>query len=168
MIILHPRELAGAFESVIARREAVIAIGAGKLCGLSAAALLHSDWAVLSEEATIVLDCAEAWSGAIWRIGRGALGLLLDGGTIAARDARNEGLADGIVPAGKDPLQWIQMWLGGRSELAVDSAAAMIRRRGGDPLERAEFARMFAIGEPQVGLAAFLTKRKPQWRRAER
>ncbi|MGZ7042115.1 MAG: hypothetical protein ACXVH7_10030, partial [Thermoanaerobaculia bacterium] len=59
--------------------------------------------------------------------------------------------------------QWLEEWMRGRSGLAIDSAAALIRRRGGDPLERAEFARMFAIGEPQVGLSAFLAKRKPEF-----
>jgi len=152
------------FEALLARREAVIAIGEGELRGLGLAALLHSDWAVVSAGATIALDCAEAWSGAVWRIGPGAVRLLLDGGPLSARDAIRHSLVDGIVPAGTDPLQWIEAWLGGRSALALDSAASLIRRRGGDPLERAEFARMFATGETQIGLAAFLAKKPPRWR----
>jgi enoyl-CoA hydratase/carnithine racemase len=90
--------------------------------------------------------------------------LLLDGGPLSARDAIRHSLVDGIVPAGTDPLQWIEAWLGGRSALALDSAASLIRRRGGDPLERAEFARMFATGETRIGLAAFLAKKPPRWR----
>jgi len=43
--------------------------------------------------------------------------------------------------------------------VALDAAANLIRRRGGDVLERAEFARLFAAGEPQRGLAAFLNRR---------
>jgi hypothetical protein len=35
----------------------------------------------------------------------------------------------------------------------------LIRSRGGDRLERAEFARLFALGEPQKGLGAFLAKK---------
>ncbi|MBV9492715.1 MAG: hypothetical protein JOZ54_00595 [Acidobacteria bacterium] len=45
----------------------------------------------------------------------------------------------------------------------MDSAATLIGARGGDALERAEFARLFATGEPQKGLQAFLEKRKPRW-----
>lgn len=37
----------------------------------------------------------------------------------------------------------------------------MLFLRGGDRLERAEFARLFAEGEPQKGLAASLAKAKP-------
>jgi len=111
----------------------------------------------------IVLDTIEAWSGAIWRIGRRAVGLLLTASSTGAAGARATGLADAIVPSGTNPLEWVRTWMGGRSELALDSAASLIRLRGGDPLERAEFARMFATGEPQLGLAAFLEKKKPNW-----
>jgi hypothetical protein len=73
-------------------------------------------------------------------------------------------IADLLVPAGRDPLQWTNEWVGARSAIALDAAANLIRRRGGDLLERAEFARLFAAGEPQKGLAAWLesrsTKRK--------
>src|SRR4051794_18820940 len=124
MIVVRSDELDGAFDRVIARREAVIAIGTAELRGRSAAALMHSDWAVMSDGATIVLDSAEAWSGAVWRIGRRAVGLLLDGGAIDADHALRRGLADAIVPSRKDPLEWIREWLDGRSELALDSAAS--------------------------------------------
>jgi enoyl-CoA hydratase/carnithine racemase len=169
MIVLRPDDVAATdrigFDALLARREAILAIGAGDLRGLASAAVLHSDFCTLCEGATLAFDSPEAWSGAAWRIGRGAVRLLLNGARpIAARDAMTAGLADGIVPPGTDPLQWIERWIGGRSELAIDSAASLIRRRGGDSLERAEFARIFAAGEPQEGLAAFLEKRKPQWR----
>ena len=162
MIVLHDGALAGSLERVLERSECVVAFGSGVVSGRAAATLLHSDWVVLTEEATVVLDTIEAWSGAIWRIGRRAVGLLLTRSTGAA-DARAIGLADAIVPSGTNPLEWVRSWMGGRSELALDSAASLIRLRGGDPLERAEFARMFATGEPQLGLAAFLEKKKPNW-----
>jgi hypothetical protein len=56
-----------------------------------------------------------------------------------------------------------EAWLGVRSTEALDAAAMMIARRGGDVLERAEFARLFATGTPQEGLAAFLEKRRPRF-----
>jgi hypothetical protein len=50
-----------------------------------------------------------------------------------------------------------------KSTIALDSAAMLIDRRGGDALERAEFARLFATGTPQEGLTAFLEKRQPRF-----
>ncbi|MGZ4810668.1 MAG: enoyl-CoA hydratase/isomerase family protein [Thermoanaerobaculia bacterium] len=168
MIVFHPRQLAAAdramLDSIVARSQAVVAIGDGELRGFAAASALHSDWFALSEGGAISLDEIHSWSGAVWRIGRKAVRLLLHGAEpIDASDALGYGLVDAVVPRGRDSVQWLEEWMRGRSGLAIDSAAALIRRRGGDPLERAEFARMFSIGEPQVGLSAFLAKRKPEF-----
>jgi enoyl-CoA hydratase/carnithine racemase len=84
---------------------------------------------------------------------------------LTAEDAVREGLADALVPSGADPVEWLAGWIGGRSTLALDEAAALIRGRGGDVTERFAFARLFATGEPQEGLAAFLEKRRPNWNR---
>ena len=163
MFFLADDALAGALDRVLSRRECAVAFAGSDVRGDRAAALLHCDWAVIAADASIAIDTPEAWSGAIWRIGRGALRLLTTSGTVSAEQALRDGLVDAVVAAGTDPLQWLNGWLAGRSEIALDSAAALIRLRGGDPLERAEFARMFGVGEPQIGLAAFLEKRKPQW-----
>jgi len=156
MIIARAAELD--LERVLARRECVIAIGEGELRGDVLAAALHSDYFVVSDTATLSIDTGKAWSGVVWRIGRRAL--LLPGADLTAAEARGHALCDALVPAGSDPVEWVRGWLGGRSALALDSAATLIVRRGGDALERAEFARLFAIGEPQQGLTAFLEKRK--------
>ncbi len=47
--------------------------------------------------------------------------------------------------------------------LLFAAAALLIRSQGGDRLERAEFARLFASGEPQKGLGAFLAKERPSY-----
>lgn len=47
--------------------------------------------------------------------------------------------------------------------IALDAAAALIRARGRDRLERAELARLFAIGERQTGPGAFLAKVRPSY-----
>lgn len=142
-------------EELLATRELVIAIGEGELRGPSAAAALFAGWCVLDPGARLVLDSPAAWAGAAWRIGDRAYALWLDGVTeFNAPTALSEGLCDAIAS---------RFDLGARSELALDSAAALIRQRGGDPLERAEFARLFAIGEPQKGLGAFLQKRAPRF-----
>jgi len=145
-------------ERVLARRECVIAIGEGELRGDALAAALHSDFFVVADAATISIDTPKAWSGVVRRIGRRAL--LLPGADLTAAEAHGHALCDALVPVGSDPVEWIAAWIGGRSAIALDSAATLIARRGGDALERAEFARLFAIGEPQQGLTAFLEKRK--------
>jgi hypothetical protein len=116
MIVLQPDQLVSAdramLDSVLSRREAVIAIAAGELRGLGATAALHSDWCALSADGAISLDCAESWGAAVWRIGRKAVGLLLHGAEpIGARDAIGYGLVDVIVPRGTDPLQWLEEWM---------------------------------------------------------
>jgi hypothetical protein len=142
-------------DELLAARELIVVIGEGELRGSAAAAALFAGWCVLHPDATIVLDTPAAWAGAAWRIGDGAYALWLSGVTeFDAQTALNEGLCDAI---GSD------FDLGARSELALDSAAALVQRRGGDALERAEFARLFAAGEPQKGLRAFLEKRTPRF-----
>jgi enoyl-CoA hydratase/carnithine racemase len=151
-------------ENITSHRGLTIAFAAGDLRGRSAAAALHCDWLAVADNATITIDSPAAWSGAIGRIGARAYRLhLLGSATLAARDAVREGLADVLVPAGGDPVEWLAGWIGGRSTRALDAAAALIRGRGGDVTERFEFARLFATGQPQEGLAAFLEKRRPEW-----
>jgi enoyl-CoA hydratase/carnithine racemase len=177
MLILTPDDLERSdVEAIAARRDCVVAVGAGELRGCALAVALHSDFLALDQDATVRFptqdsrlgnqDFSPIWSGAIGRIGHGALRLfLLSGEILTADDAVHAGLADAVVPAGKDPLEWIREWLAGRSTAALDSAAALIRQRGGDGLERAEFARLFATGEPQEGLTAFLAKRRADFGR---
>ncbi len=122
--------------------------------GGEAAALLLSDYAIVSPSASIDIDSPEAWAGAVWRIGDRALRLHIEGKThFTAAEALEAGLVDAIAESAGDVFE-------NRSGIALDSGASLITRRGGDMLERAEFARLFAIGEPQKGLRAFLQRRK--------
>jgi enoyl-CoA hydratase/carnithine racemase len=99
----------------------------------------------------------DTWGGIVWRIGARAYALYLTGATeLDAAAAYEWGIVDAITD---DP----EAWLGRRSTLALASAASLIARRGGDALERAEFARLFAAGEPQEGLRAFLEKRQARF-----
>ena len=70
-----------------------------------------------------------------------------------------EGIADSLVPAEVDSLEWMHGWLSARSARALLAGAGLIRRRGGDALERAEFARLFSDGVPRRGLRMFLDKK---------
>ncbi len=151
-------------DELLAQRDLVIAIGEGHLQGTSAAAALFAGWCVLSADAVLQLDSPEAWAAATWRIGERAWSLWLSGShELDANAALDAGLCDAIIPQGKNADEWVAGWIGTRSELALDSAASLIERRGGDALERAEFARLFAAGEPQEGLRAFLGKRAPRF-----
>jgi hypothetical protein len=135
----------------------VVVAGAGEVRGSAAAALLSADYAVLDTGATLHLDAPETWAAAARRVGRKALRLHIDGRVaLSAEEVMAEGLCDELIEG--DPHAWLDRWMQGRSALALDSAAMLIRSRGGDALERAEFARLFAIGEPQRGLRAFLNK----------
>lgn len=113
---------------------------------------LYADVLLAAPRALLVLT-GEMWGGIVWRIGRRAFALHLSGAT--QLDAE-EAYAWGIVDAVTDDAD---AWLGARSPLALEAGASLIARRGGDLLERAEFARLFAAGEPQEGLRAFLEKR---------
>ena len=159
MIFLRPADLRGLdLDELLRRRELAVAMGEGDVNGVAAAALMFADFAVLKEGATLHIDTAEAWAGAVWRLGRKALHVQ---STITASEAKDMGLCDDVTD--RDEETWLQEWMRHRSVVALDSAAALIRSRGGDRLERAEFARLFALGEPQKGLDAFLGKRKPTY-----
>lgn len=162
MYFLAPAELravdASALEELFARTGLAVAAGAGEVRGLAAAALIFADYAVLDAGATVHIDAPETWAAVVRRIGRKALRLHIDRRTtLTAEEAKAEGVCDELIEG--DAKAWLDRWMQGRSELALDSAAMLIRSRGGDALERAEFARLFAIGEPQRGLRAFLGRR---------
>jgi len=158
MLFLRPADLGGldarALEELLERRDLVVAFGAGEVRGLAAAALLFADYAVLHLDATLHVDIPEAHAASVWRLGRKTLKWHLDG-------AKPQDIVDEMTA--KEPQPWLEEWTRDRSVMALDSAAALIRGRGGDSLERAEFARLFAAGEPQKGLGAFLAKARPTY-----
>ena len=97
------------------------------------------------------LGSPEAWAGVVWRTGRAALRLRLAGRSdFEAHEAKELGLCDAVSDL--EPDAWLAGWMRNRSAMALDSAAALIRARGGDRLERAAFALLFAAGEPQASL----------------
>jgi acetyl-CoA carboxylase alpha subunit len=158
MLFLTPADLRGldaaALEELLGRNELVVAYGGGEVSGLAAAALLFADYAVLHEQATLTVDVPEAWAAVAWRLGRKAVAW-------AANGQKQEDVVDEVTS--RDADEWRAEWMRHRSVIALDAAAALIRSRGGDSLERAEFARLFAIGEPQKGLGAFLAKVRPSY-----
>ncbi|MEA2465328.1 MAG: hypothetical protein QOJ98_3075 [Acidobacteriota bacterium] len=157
MHFLTPAALRGidvrALEELLERRDLVIAFGEGEIGGLAAAALLFADYAVVAAGARVSVDVPEAWAAAVWRLGKRTLKWSLEQDQHELVDETTE----------RDPQSWLEEWTRHRSVIALDAAAALIRGRGGDSLERAEFARLFAIGEPQHGLGAFLAKVRPSY-----
>jgi len=117
---------------------------------------LTADVLLVGAAATLTLGAPLVWGALVWRLGRRrAFALHLSGATtIDAPELLQLGIADGPADA---------EWARGRSTVALDAAAALIATRGGDALERAEFARLFAAGVPQEGLRAFLEKRRPSF-----
>lgn len=158
MLFLAPAELraldARGLEELLGRTDLVVAFANGAVCGVVAAALLFADYAVIAADTTLEIDVAEAHAAVAWRLGRKALQWHLGG-------AHPRDIVDEV--SDKDPHEWLEEWKRHRSVIALDAAAGLIRARGGDRLERAEFARLFAIGEPQKGLGAFLAKVRPSY-----
>lgn len=167
--LLTPELLATAGPQLLARvrarRRFTVAVAEGTMSGWPVAVALAADWVIFSANTELVIDCGEAWSGVLSRIGAAALRLhLLESQPVKASIAMQYGLCDRVVAAEEDPVECAQRWLEGRSSVALEASAALITRRGGDPLERAEFARLFAAGEPQAGLKAFLDKKRHDWK----
>src|ERR1700686_1922714 len=128
MISLSPADLAIAdLDAITLRRDMTVAFATGQLRGRPLAAALHCDWLAIEEGATIVIDSAEGWSGAVGRIGARAYRLhLLGHSTLNAEEGVREGLADALVPSGADPVEWFADWAGRRSRSALDTGAFLI------------------------------------------
>lgn len=139
-------------EEVLERREMIVAVATEEITP----GALYCDWLFVTEDARLSKDPAVI-GGIVWRLGARAWRLYLGNGITAAD------IADDVIPSHEDPMPFAQRWAEGRSTKALDSAASLLRRRGGDALERAEFARLFAAGVPQIGLDAFLKKHRPEW-----
>jgi enoyl-CoA hydratase/carnithine racemase len=168
LVVLGSAELdtAGAnlLGAIAARHACAIAVATGVLRGNSLAAALLCDWVAVGEESTLHLSGGAVWGSAVARMGAGAYRLyLLESEALPATRALELGVVDALIPATTEPEEWTARWLRGRSVLAMQSAAMLLRSRGGDRLERAEFARLFATGQPRLGLRAFLGKQTPRW-----
>lgn len=153
MLFLPPADLRSldlrGLDEMLASPGLTVAFADGQVSGIASAALLFADYAVIARGTALSVEIPEARAAVVWRLGRTALRWYVEG-------ARAEDVVDEVTDV--EPGRWVEEWMSGRSVMALDAAAALIRSRGGDSLERAGFARLFAAGEPQKGLGAFLAK----------
>jgi len=165
MLFLAPDDLRlTTVDAILARRDMTLAFARGDVSGMPLAAALHCDWLALDADSRLILGSPSVWSGVFRRLGpRADRFHFLGRGALGAEEAVREGLADVLVAPGADPVEWLAGWIGARSTRALDAAAPLIRSRGGDVAERSMFSALFAVGEPQKGLTAFLAKRTAQW-----
>ncbi len=168
LIVFSPAALSGGSSSVlerlVRRRSMAMAIGDGDLTALRLATACFCDYFALGEDGTIDLGvhalAPEVAAAVTWRVPERARRILLGTETaLGAERALELGICDALVPRGSDSLKWVKEWLGKRSLRALLSASTLIRTRGGDLAERAEFGRLFGEGEPQRGLRGFLDKK---------
>lgn len=122
-------------------------------------AALGSDYLAVQQGAVVdSLLGTGVMAGLAWRAPHSMRRAILEAPLGAAALLRL-GVADAILEAGEEPLEWARAWVAKRSVRAMASAALLLRNRhGGIAMERYEFARLFSTGEPQTGLARFLSK----------
>lgn len=168
LVVFSPAALSGVsaqvLDRLVHRRSMALAIADGDLSGLPLAAACFCDYLALGEDASVDLGVhalvPEVAAAVTWRVPERARRILLGTETaLGAERALELGICDALVPRGSDSLQWTREWLGKRSLRALLSASTLIRTRGGDLAERAEFGRLFGEGEPQRGLRGFLDKK---------
>ena len=106
-------------------------------------------------------------------IGRArAMDLILTGRTVAARDAESMGLVSRVVPAADTIEAALQLGreIASKAPVAVLAAKEAIRLAEELPLtaglrhERRAFFALFASADQTEGMAAFVEKRKPEWK----
>jgi enoyl-CoA hydratase/carnithine racemase len=152
-------------ERLLARRSLFVAIVEGNLGAPGLAAALDSDWLAVREGSFLPLSFPAidpvVASSLARRVGnaRARRLLLIGERKLSGAAAFTAGVADSLVPAEEDSLKWLHGWLSARSARALLAGAGLVRRRGGDALERAEFARLFSEGVPRRGLRMFLDKK---------
>lgn len=149
-------------ERFVERRAMLAVITEPDACQSTLLAGLISDLFALREGSSIEIPDQDplGMAGLVWRLGRGAVPFVArHEGPLESDVLVAEGVVDVLVPEAIDPLQWFESWTGRRSVAAIVSAARLMRSRGGDGVERAEFARLFAAGVPIEGLRAFLDRR---------
>ncbi|HXI11244.1 MAG TPA: hypothetical protein VNM92_01170 [Thermoanaerobaculia bacterium] len=172
LIVLQDRALESAstfLEAAVRRRSVWIAFLSDPVRISGFATALFLDFIAVHDSCRLDWTTAETHSGALeaalaYRIGRRAVPLLVvKQRPMEASALHAARLCDAVVASTLTSVEWVRAWLQDRSVLALESGAKLIRLRSSDALERAEFSRLFAAGEPQRGLKDFLQKRRDRF-----
>ncbi|MDV2214717.1 enoyl-CoA hydratase [Burkholderia pseudomallei] len=155
------------------------AMGGGLECALACdmrIAERHAQMA-LPEPSVGLTPCGLGTQTLPWLVGEGwAKRMILAGVRVDAQTALRIGLVEEVVDAGRARDAAIELARGaaalGPRALGVAKALIGLARQGvprgaARARERERFGGRFDGGEPREGVAAFLGKRKPQWRSDE-
>src|SRR5688572_13420417 len=171
-----------AFERLMASRFVTIAaingyaMGGGLECALACDLRIAEEHAqmALPEPAVGLLPAGCGTQCLPWLVGEGwAKRMILTNERIDAATALRIGLVQEVVPKGKslEAATALAARVGGLSPRAVEYCKALIHnarngipRRAGLALERERFMDLFDHSDQAEGVAAFLAKRKPEWK----
>lgn len=127
---------------------------------------LASDFLVITRSTTLQIGSRihpEVAAALVVRIGEAGIGFAEGKSRVLSSDdllraGICQSLAGELVGDEVDSVKWTKAWVEGRHVAALASAASLLRKRGGDALENAEFGRLFAAGLPQRGMQRFLNR----------
>ena len=151
------------------------AMGGGLECALACDLRVAEEHAVMAlpEAAVGLLPCAGGTQWLAWTVGESwAKRLVLLGERADAATALRIGLVDEIVPRGQalERALALAAQVAKQSPSAVRACKKLIQgARSGSPqttlvAEREAFVGLFDTEDQREGVAAFLSKRKPEWR----
>ena len=170
-----------AWERIAATRKPVIAAVRGFALGGGCELAMSCDLIVAGEDARFgqpeinlgVMPGAGGTQRLTRAIGRArAMDLILTGRTITAREAESMGLVSRVVPADRtlDEALALGAAVAAQAPVAVLAAKEAVRLAEELPLgdglrhERRAFFALFATEDQTEGMAAFVEKRRPEWK----
>lgn len=146
------------------------AMGGGLECALACdmrIAERHAQMA-LPEPSVGLTPCGLGTQTLPWLVGEGwAKRMILAGVRVDAQTALRIGLVEEVVDAGRARDAALGPRALGVAKALIGLARQGVPRGAALALERERFVDLFDGGEPREGVAAFLGKRKPQWRSDE-
>jgi enoyl-CoA hydratase/carnithine racemase len=177
------RRFGEAFETLAAFRGLSIAaingyaMGGGLECALACDLRVAEEHAQLAlpEAAVGLLPCAGGTQNLPWLVGEGwAKRMILCGERVSAATALQIGLVEQVVPQGQGLQAALQLAAQAEKQSPTSIAACktLIQSARSNPLklnlpsEREAFMDLFDSQDQKEGVAAFLEKRKPEWRNA--
>lgn len=160
------------FVEAIHRRRGLVVVIASSFDSLPQTLIaLASDFLVISRSTTLQVGSRihpAVAAAVVVRIGEPGIGFAEGKSRVLASDALfRAGICQSLVGDEVDSVKWARAWVEGRHVAALASAASLLRKRGGDALENAEFGRLFAAGVPQRGMQRFLNRDRSSFGGAE-